>query len=103
MRVYTFDDIADDSATVVISYNPHYKYIREQAEIVKNGSAIITITDSFVNPISEISDYSLIFNFERNNNMNLINVSPIICFFHIWINFYRRKKGRKYTVFFCAR
>lgn len=85
---YTFDDIDEDSATIVVSFAPHYKYTKEQTEIVKkNKSTIITITDSFINPLKDLSDYSLIFNLQRNEQIAAIDTSPVISFIFFMMNY----------------
>ncbi len=85
---YTFEDIDEDSATVVVSFAPHYKFTKEQAEIVKkNKSTIITITDSIINPFRDLSDYSLIFNLRRNEQMGVIDTSPVISFIFFMMNY----------------
>ncbi len=87
-NAYTFDDIDEDSATVVVSFAPHYKYTKEQAEIVKrNKSTIITITDSFINPLKDLSDYSLIFNLRRNEQIGAIDTSPVISFIYFMMSY----------------
>lgn len=87
-RTYTFDDIDEDSVTLVVSFSPHYKYTKEQTEIVRrNKSTIITITDSFINPLKELSDYSLVFNLKRHAQLGTINTSPVISFIFFMMNY----------------
>lgn len=87
-HTYTFDDIDEDSATLVVSFSPHYKYTKEQAEIVKkNKSTIITITDSFINPLKELSDYSLVFNLKRHAQLGSINTSPVLNFIFFMMSY----------------
>ncbi|WP_313346917.1 MurR/RpiR family transcriptional regulator [Sedimentibacter sp.] len=94
-NAYTFEDIDEDSATIVVSFTPHYKYTKEQAEIVKrNKSTIITITDSFINPFKDLSDHSLIFNLRRNEQLGVIDTSPVISFIFFMMNYlYENYKG----------
>ncbi|WP_313164876.1 MurR/RpiR family transcriptional regulator [Sedimentibacter sp.] len=85
---YTFEDIDEDSATIVVSFAPHYKYTKDQAETVKrNGSTIITITDSFINSFKDLSDYSMIFNLRRNEQMGVIDTSPVTSFIFFMMNY----------------
>lgn len=87
-KAYTFDDMDEDSATLVVSFSPHYKYTREQTEMVKrNKSTIITITDSFINPLRDLADYSLIFNLRRNTELGIIDTSPVISFIFFMMNY----------------
>jgi len=93
---YTFDDIDEDSATIVVSFTPHYKYTKELTETVKkNNSTVITITDSTINPLKDLSDYSLVFNLRRNNESGIIDTSPVIGFIYFMMNYlyenYREK------------
>lgn len=93
---YTFDDIDEDSATIVVSFAPHYKYTKEQAETVKrNKSTIITITDSIINPFKDLSDYSLIFNLRRNEQIGVIDTSPVASFIFFMMNYlYKNYKDK---------
>lgn len=87
-KTYTLDDMDEDSATLVVSFSPHYKYTREQTEMVKrNKSTIITITDSFINPLRDLADYSLIFNLRRNTELGVIDTSPVISFIFFMMNY----------------
>ncbi len=87
-NAYTFDDIDEDSATFVVSFAPHYKYTKEQAEVVKrNKSTIITISDSIINPLKDLSDYSLIFNLRRNEQLKTIDTTPVISFISFMMSY----------------
>lgn len=95
-NAYSFDDMDEDSATIVISYSPHYKYSISQAEIVKNnGSTIISVTDSTISPLKDLSDYSLNFNLEKKEKYGVTDISPVLMFFNYMLDYICENYGEK--------
>lgn len=84
---YILEDIDEDSATIVVSFSPHYQATLNQAQNVKaNGSKIILITDSVVNPFSSIVDHSLMFNINTNPEAGIVDTSPVHSFLYYMVN-----------------
>ncbi|WP_312700176.1 hypothetical protein, partial [Sedimentibacter sp.] len=44
-------------------------------------------TDSFINPFKDLSDYSMIFNLRRNEQMGVIDTSPVTSFIFFMMNY----------------
>lgn len=86
-NAYSLEDIDEDSATIVISFSPHYKYSFVQAQAAKkNGSKLVVLTDSIVNPYSDIADYTIVFQI-NNSAIGIIDTSPVHAFIHFLINY----------------
>lgn len=86
-NAYALEDIDQDSATIVISFAPHYKHSFVQAKTTKkNGSKLIVLTDSIVNPYKDIADYTIAFNINNSDN-GIIDTSPVHAFIHFIINY----------------
>lgn len=81
-------DLHEDSLVITVSFAPHYKYTLDYTETAKKGGcSIITITDSMINPFTHITDHSLIFNLQRNPEIDLINLSPVTSFIYNMVNY----------------
>lgn len=81
-------DMDENSLVITVSFNPHYKYTLEFTEIAKRGGcSLITITDSMINPFTNLSDHSLVFNVQRNTDIGLINTSPVTGFIYLMMNY----------------
>lgn len=86
-NAYSLEDIDEDSATIVISFTPHYKYSFDQAKAAKkNGSKLLVLTDSIVNPYRDIADYTIVFQI-NNSAIGIIDTSPVHAFIHFLINY----------------
>jgi DNA-binding MurR/RpiR family transcriptional regulator len=81
-------DMGEDSLVITVSFTPHYKYTLEYTETAKKGGcSVITITDSMINPFTNLSDLSLVFNVQRNSEIDLIDMSPITSFIYFMANY----------------
>lgn len=86
-NAYSLEDIDEDSATIVISFSPHYKYSFVQAQAAKkNGSKLLVLSDSIVNPYSDIADYTIVFKI-NNSAIGIIDTSPVHAFINFLINY----------------
>jgi DNA-binding MurR/RpiR family transcriptional regulator len=95
-NAYSFDDMDEDSATIVVSYSPHYKYSISQAETVKNnGSTIVSVTDSTMSPLKDLSDYSLNFNLEKKEKYGVTDISPVLMFFNYMLDYICKNYSEK--------
>lgn len=81
-------DMDEDSLVIAVSFAPHYKYTLEHTETAKKGGcSVITFTDSIINPFTSLSDYSLVFNVQRNPEIDLIDMSPVTSFNYLMANY----------------
>lgn len=81
-------DMGEDSLVITVSFTPHYKYTLEYTETAKKGGcSVITITDSMINPFTNLSDLSLAFNVQRNSEIDLIDMSPVTSFIYFMANY----------------
>lgn len=81
-------DMDEDSLVIAVSFAPHYKYTLEHTVTAKNGGcSLITFTDSIINPFTNLSDYSLVFNLQRNPEIDLIDSSPVTRFNYFLSNY----------------
>jgi DNA-binding MurR/RpiR family transcriptional regulator len=81
-------DMDEDSLVIAVSFAPHYKYTLEHTETAKKGGcSVITISDSIINPYTGLSDYSLVFNVQRNPEIDLIDMSPVTNFNYFMANY----------------
>lgn len=82
-NAYIVDEIDEESATVIVSFSPHYQATLTQAQEVKEkGSTTILISDSVVTPFNSISDHTLIFNLDSNREACLVDTSPVHSFLY---------------------
>lgn len=82
----------EDSLVITISFEPHYKYSLEHTMTAKKGGCkLITISDNLLNPYNQLADYSLIFNLDRNKQIDLIDTSPVSQFIYFMINYLNAK------------
>lgn len=81
-------DMDEDSLVIAVSFTPHYKYTVEHTETAKKGGcSVITITDSIINPYTNLSNNSLVFNLDRNPDIDLIDLSPVTSFIYFMANY----------------
>lgn len=81
-------DMDEDSLVIAVSFTPHYKYTVEHTETAKKGGcSVITITDNIINPYTNLSNHSLVFNLERNSQLDLIDMSPVTSFIYFMANY----------------
>lgn len=81
-------EMHEDSLVIAVSFAPHYKYTLEHTQTAKKGGcSLITITDSFINPYTSLSDYSFVFNLQRILEIDLIDTSPVTSFIYFMSNY----------------
>jgi DNA-binding MurR/RpiR family transcriptional regulator len=81
-------DMDEDSLVITVSFAPHYKYTLEYTETAKKGGCnVVTLADSMINPFTSLSDHTLVFNVQRNVEINLIDMSPVTRFIYFMINY----------------
>lgn len=81
-------DMDEDSLVIAVSFTPHYKYTLEHTETAKKGGcSVVTITDNIINPYTNLSNHSLVFNLERNSEIDLIDMSPVTSFIYLMANY----------------
>lgn len=81
-------EMDEDSLVIAVSFSPHYKYTLDHTKTAKDGGCtVITISDSIINPFNDLSDYSLIFNVNRNKEIDLIDTSPVTRFIFLMMNY----------------
>ncbi|MDF2531309.1 MAG: hypothetical protein K0Q65_890 [Clostridia bacterium] len=81
-------DMDEDSLVITVSFAPHYKYTLEYTETAqKGGCSVVTLTDSMINPFTSLSDHTLVFNVQRNAEINLIDMSPVTRFIYFMVNY----------------
>lgn len=89
-------EMDEDSLLITISFSPHYKYTLEHTETAKKGGcSVVTFTDNIISPYTKLADKNLIFNLERNTEIELIDMSPVTKFIYYLSNYlyanYREK------------
>ena len=47
----------------------------------------MTLADSMINPFTSLSDHTLVFNVQRNVEINLIDMSPVTRFIYFMVNY----------------
>ncbi len=81
-------DMDENSLLIIVSFSPHYKYTLKQAKTaVKGGCTVLTISNEIINPYTNLTDHLLVFNLDRNPEINLIDVSPVNKFIFFMINY----------------
>ncbi|MDF2890332.1 MAG: transcriptional regulator [Clostridia bacterium] len=81
-------DMDEDSLVITVSFAPHYKYTLEYTETAqKGGCSVVTLADSMINPFTSLSDHTLVFNVQRNAEINLIDMSPVTRFIYFMVNY----------------
>ncbi|HYE10030.1 MAG TPA: MurR/RpiR family transcriptional regulator [Patescibacteria group bacterium] len=81
-------DMDEDSLVITVSFAPHYKYTLEYTETAqKGGCSVVTFADSMINPFTSLSDHTLVFNVQRNAEINLIDMSPVTRFIYFMVNY----------------
>lgn len=89
-------EMGEDSLVIAVSFSPHYKYTFEHTETAKQGGCkVITLTDSIINPFTGLSDHTLVFNVQRNAEINLIDMSPVTRFIFFMMNYIYAKYKKK--------
>ena len=75
----TLLDMDESAVALVVSFAPHYKYTKEQAETVKGyGCTIVTLTDSELSPFMDMSDHTIVIDVKRIGEV--VDMSPVMSF-----------------------